>query len=115
MTHGWLTVAVLAAGVALTTATELWASAAQWFFQTEIPPADQRGAYVGGSRSISGVARMVGPASLTFLAIQTGGWGWWLIALLFLACTVAIGPIIGWVERTPRNGAAVAIPEPAAV
>jgi MFS family permease len=117
MTHGWITVAVLAAGVVLTTATELWSSAAQWYFQTEIPPADQRGAYVGASRSIGGVARMVGPASLTFLAIKTGGWGWWVIALFFVACTVAIGPIIAWIERTPRNGALVstAEPEPAAV
>ncbi|WP_290860557.1 MFS transporter [Hamadaea sp.] len=115
MTHGWLTVAVLAAGVALTTATELWASAAQWYFQTEIPPADQRGAYVGGSKSISGVARMAGPASLTFLAIQTGGWGWWLIALLFVGCSIAISPVIAWVERTPRNGATAPAPEPVAV
>jgi len=114
MTHGWATVAVLAAGVTLTTATELWASAAQWYFQTEIPPADQRGAYVGASRSLAGVARMVGPASLTFLAIQTGGWGWWLIALLFVACSVAIGPIVGWIQRTPRNGSPAPVVEVAA-
>jgi len=89
----------------LTTATELWSSAAQWYFQTEIPPADQRGAYIGASRSIGGVARMVGPASLTFLAIQTGGWGWWLIALIFIGCAVVIQPVVAWIERTPRNGA----------
>jgi MFS family permease len=112
-THGWETVAVLAAGVMLTTATELWASAAQWFLQTEVPPADQRGAYAGASRSLSGVARMVGPASLTFLAIQTGGWGWWLIALLFVGCSIAIGPIVGWLDRTPRNGAVVPAAETA--
>jgi len=115
-THGWLTVGVLALAVALTTATELWSSAAQWYFQTEIPPADQRGAYIGASRSIGGVARMVGPASLTFLAIQTGGWGWWLIALIFIGCAVAIQPVVAWIERTPRNGAVLpnAEVEPAA-
>jgi MFS family permease len=109
MTHGWLTVGVLALAVVLTTATELWSSAAQWFFQTELPPAEQRGAYVGASRSVGGVARMAGPAALTFLAIQTGGWGWWVIACFFLACSVAIEPVVQWVLRTPRNGASMPV------
>jgi hypothetical protein len=52
-----------------------------------------------------GVSRMVGPAALTFLAIQTGGWGWWVIAALFVACAVAVQPVVAWVQRTPRNGA----------
>jgi MFS family permease len=104
-TRDWITVGVLALSVVLTTATELWSSAAQWYFQTELPPADQRGAYLGANRSVMGVSRMVGPAALTFLAIQTGGWGWWVIAALFLACAVAVQPVVAWVQRTPRNGA----------
>jgi hypothetical protein len=47
--------------------------------------------------------RVVAVVSLTYLAIQTGGWGWWLIALIFAACTVAVGPVVAWVQRTPRN------------
>jgi hypothetical protein len=109
-THGWVTIAVLAVAVLLTTATELWVSAAQWYLQTEVPPAAQRGAYQGASRSAAGVAHMVGPASLTFLAIRTGGWGWSLIA----ACAAVIQPVIAWLERTPRNGGRSA-PEPAPV
>ncbi len=105
-TRGWTTVAVLAVGVVLTTATELWSSAAQWFYQTEIPPPEQRGAYIGASHSMDGVARMIGPAALTFLAIRTGGWGWWLIAAIFAACAIAIRPVIAWIVRTPRNGGA---------
>jgi len=104
-THGWVTIGVLAGGVVLTTATELWSSAAQWYFQTEVPPPEQRGAYTGASRSVFGVARMAGPASLTFLAIRTGGWGWWVIAALFGASAVAAGPVVAWLGRTPRNGA----------
>jgi hypothetical protein len=49
---------------------------------------------------------MLGPASLTFLAIHTGGWGWWVIAAIFAAAAVATGPIVAWVARTPRNGVA---------
>ncbi|MBG6134666.1 MFS transporter [Longispora fulva] len=103
-THGWVTVAVLALAVVLTTATELWASAAQWLFTTEIPPADQRGAYSGAARTVGSVGRMVGPAALTFLAIQTGGWGWWVIAGVFVGAAAVTGPVLGWVTRTPRNG-----------
>ncbi len=111
-TSGWLTVGVLALAVLLTTATELWSSAAQWYFQTEVPPAAQRGAYVGASRSVAGIGRMIGPAALTYLAITTGGWGWWVIAGIFVACGVAIQPVVRWIERTPRNGGPVPTPEP---
>ncbi|NMO49964.1 MFS transporter [Actinoplanes sp. TBRC 11911] len=107
-THGWVTVAVLAAAVMLTTATELWMSAAQWFFATEVPPAAQRGAYQGATKSVGGLFTMVGPAAMTYLAITTGGWGWWVVGAFFGVCAVVIGPIVAWIERTPRNGDLVA-------
>jgi MFS family permease len=115
-THGWLTVAAIATAVVLTTATELWSSAAGWYFRMEIPPADQRGAYSGASGTIGGVNRMIAPAALTYLGIQTGGWGWWLIAGLFVALSFVVSPVVAWVRRTPRNGvdvAAEAVPAPA--
>jgi hypothetical protein len=28
-----------------------------------------------------------------------------VIAALFLACAVAVQPVVAWVQRTPRNGA----------
>ncbi|WP_164842684.1 MFS transporter [Actinoplanes solisilvae] len=104
-THGWVTIGLLALTIVLLTATELWMSGAQWYLQTEVPPADQRGAYMGASKSVGGVGRMVGPAALTFFAIHTGGWGWWLIASIFVVAAVVAGPIVAWIERTPRNGA----------
>jgi MFS family permease len=113
-THGVATIAVLAVAVVLVTATELWGSAASWYVQTEVPPADQRGAYQGANRTVGGVAGMIGPASLTFLAIRTGGWGWWVVAGVFVAAAAAIRPVMAWVERTPRNGAVRDTPEPAA-
>lgn len=112
MTHGWATIGLLALAVAMTTATELWSSAAGWYFRMEIPPADQRGAYAGAGGTLSGVGRMVAPAALTYLGVQTGGWGWWLVAVLFVLTSVLIGPIVAWVRRTPRNGVEL-IPEPA--
>ena len=108
-THGWTTIALLALTIVLLTATELWMSGAQWYLQTEIPPPSQRGAYMGASKSVGGVTKMLGPASLTFLAIHTGGWGWWLIAAIFVVAWAAAGPVVAWVERTPRNGVTPAL------
>ena len=111
-THGWVTVAVLALAVLLTTSTELWSSAAGWYFRMEIPPADQRGAYSGANGTINGVSRMIAPASLAYLGVQTGGWGWWVVAGLFVALSIVVGPVVAWVQRTPRNGVEIA-PQPA--
>ncbi|WP_198170961.1 MFS transporter [Actinoplanes awajinensis] len=105
MTHGWLTVVLLFVAVALFTGTELWISAGQWFVQAEIPPPAQRGLYVGLDKSVQGVTRLAGPAGLTFLVIETGGWGWWVLAGIFAACGFAVGPVMAWIERTPRTAA----------
>jgi MFS family permease len=101
-THGWVTIVVIASAVVLTTCTELWSSAVQWYFQNDVVPAAHRGAYVGTSRMITGIGNMVAPAGLTLLAIQTGGWGWWVVAAIFAGCWFIARPAVGWVARTPR-------------
>ena len=45
-----------------------------------------------------------------WLAIQTGGWGWWVVAGMFALCSFAAGPAVGWVARTPRIGGTPAAP-----
>jgi hypothetical protein len=54
------------------------------------------------SRTIGSVSAMLAPAGLTLLAIQTGGWGWWVVAAIFVGCAVTAAPAVGWVARTPR-------------
>jgi hypothetical protein len=102
-TSGWLTVAVLAVGVMLLTWAELWSASAQWWVTTEVPPPAQRGAYVGAANSVIGVAKVVGPAGLTFLAIGMGGWGLWVIAGIFVVTALVVRPLMSRVERTSRN------------
>jgi hypothetical protein len=108
LTEGWWTIATLTLVVVLITATELWFSAAVWFFQTDVPPAASRGVYIGTAQMISSAADIFAPVGLTLLAIATGGWGWWVIGVVFLGCAVAAGPTVGWVARTPRLGGAAA-------
>ncbi|GAB2934315.1 MFS transporter [Micromonospora polyrhachis] len=104
MTSGGWTVVTLIAAVLLVTVTELWFSAALWFFQTNVPPAATRGVYLGTAQTISSMADIFAPVGLTLLAIQTGGWGWWAIAAIFVSCALAVGPAVGWVTRTHRVG-----------
>jgi MFS family permease len=102
LTAGAWTIAALVLAVLATTTTELWLSAAQWYLQTDVPPPAQRGAYIGMGRMASSLAGTIAPVGLTLLAVQTGGWGWWVIALVFAACAACAGPAVSWVARTPR-------------
>lgn len=111
-THGWATVALLALAVVFLTGSELWQWSAQWYFHTDVPPPEQRGAYLGAGNTVNGVFKMIGPAAFTFLTIRTGGWGWWVIAAIFAVCALITRPIVSWVARTPRNGATLPLPEP---
>ena len=81
---------------------EILLNPAQWFLQTDIPPAEQRGAYVAANRMMLSAGQTVAPAGLTLLAIQTGGWGWWVIAGIFVACAFTAQPAVAWVARTRR-------------
>ncbi|GIM89736.1 hypothetical protein [Paractinoplanes toevensis] len=54
---------------------------------------------------------MIGPASLTFLAVHTGGWGWWVIAAVFGTAAFAVRPVVAWVGRTAR----IAAPAPSPI
>ncbi len=115
---GAVTIALLLAGVVLVTAAELWQSAGGWGLTTLLPPAGNRGAYLGTWSLGNQLQSMVGPAALTFLAIRTGGIGWLVIAALMLATSAFAVPVVAWAGRTERFGASSsepASPEPAAV
>jgi len=105
MTSGWATILLLAAGVVLITASELWQSAGAWGVTTEIPPPAHRGAYIGASKMGGSAQSMVAPAALTWLAIHGGGFGWLAIAVIFAGSSLSVGPIMSWISRTPRIGA----------
>jgi MFS family permease len=106
-----VTIALLVLAIGLVTACELWHSAGFWGLTTELPPPGRRGEYVGALRLGNELQAMVAPAALTALAIGTGGWGWLVIAGMFVAGALAAGPVVAWAGRTPRLGTAAA-PEP---
>jgi MFS family permease len=115
-TSGPVTVSLLLTGVILVTGGELWQSAGGWGLTTNLPPAANRGAYLGAFQLGGQLQSMIGPAALTFLAIRTGGIGWLAISALLIGASAIAGPIVGWAGRTPRLGAAEpAASEPVAV
>jgi MFS family permease len=117
-TSGAVTVALLMTGVILVTAGELWQSAGGWGLTTLLPPAGNRGAYLGAWSLGGQMQSMVGPAALTFLAIRTGGVGWLAIGALLLVASAIAKPIVTWAGRTERFGAPaaeLASPDPVAV
>ncbi|MFF0150722.1 MFS transporter [Micromonospora sp. NPDC005203] len=105
LTRGLLTVAVLVAAALVLILAELIESAGAWGLTATLPPAAQRGAYVGAFRLGSQVQYLIAPAGLTALGVTTGGWGWLPAAAIFVLVGLAVVPVVAWAERTPRLGA----------
>jgi MFS family permease len=99
-TSTWLTVSLLLLATILVTLSELWQSAAAWTLMAELAPPDRRGEYSGMARLLGSAQGMIAPAALIALAVTTGGWGWLVIAGIFLCAAVAAGPAVDWAART---------------
>ncbi|MEU4336508.1 MFS transporter [Micromonospora lupini] len=105
VTRGLLTVVVLVAAALLLILAELIESAGTWGLTATLPPAGERGAYVGALGLGVQLQYLVAPAGLTALGVTTGGWGWLPTAAIFVLVAVAIVPAVAWAQRTPRLGA----------
>ncbi len=101
-TRGALTVVVLVAAATVLILAELIESAGAWGLTATLPPAAQRGAYVGAFGLGSQVQFLIAPAGLTALGVSTGGWGWYPAAAIFILVGLAIVPAVARAERTPR-------------
>ncbi|KKK06154.1 hypothetical protein LQ51_09865 [Micromonospora sp. HK10] len=107
-TRGALTVVVLVAAATLLILAELIESAGAWGLTATLPPAAQRGAYVGAFQLGSQLQYLIAPAGLTALGVTTGGWGWYPAAAIFALVGLVIVPAVAWAGRMPRLGEPVA-------
>jgi MFS family permease len=113
-TSGPVTVGLLIVATILVTMSELWQSAASWTLMAELAPEDRRGEYMGVARMLFSGQNMIAPGALIALAVTTGGWGWLLIAGIFLVAGLLGGPAVDWAARTrpvPPSGQLIG-PEP---
>lgn len=103
-TSEWITVLCIAAGSVALTAGELLGSAATWAIRYGLAPEDRRGEYVAVFSLGGYLSWVVGPAALTLLVVSGGLVGWLVLAGVFLAASVAAGPMVAWAARRDRLG-----------
>ena len=97
-------VVVLVAAATVLILAELIESAGAWGLTATLPPADQRGAYVGAFGLGSQVQYLIAPAGLTALGVTTGGWGWLPAAAIFVLVGLAIVPAVAWAGADTAAG-----------
>jgi len=98
-TLGWATIALVWLGHVTVTGAELFQSAAQWGFLSELSDPDRRGEYQGAAQLGGTLGGVWAPAAFTFLAIHWGTPGWLLIATVIVVAVAAMGPAARSAER----------------
>ncbi|MFD8498828.1 MFS transporter [Amycolatopsis sp. NPDC059657] len=88
-TTGWLTVAVVIAGICVHTAGELFVSAATWSIGYRLAPACQRATYLAVYGLGGQLAWAIVPGVATFLLTANGMLGWAVLGVVFLGGGIA--------------------------
>lgn len=92
--------AILVAAVVLFSFAEIWGEGARWGLRYELAPDHAQGAYGGLFGTGDALAAVAGPLLVTVLPDTLRGWGWVLVAGLFLLAAALSGPAVRWAERT---------------
>jgi MFS family permease len=98
-TIGWVSIALIWAGHVTITGAELWSSAADWGFTSELSDPRRLGDYQGVWGMGYQVEPIIFPALYTFLALHWGTPGWFVIAAVGVAAAVAAHPAARAAER----------------
>ena len=103
-----MSIVLIWAGHVTITGAELWQSAADWGFTSELSDHRRLGDYQGVWGVGSQIERIVFPALFTFLALQWGMLGWALIAVLAVTAAAVAHPAARAAQRhLERVGAPV--------
>ncbi|MDG4862971.1 MFS transporter [Streptomyces sp. T-3] len=96
MGSAWASAGALMAGSVLLVVAEMLQSAGSWQIGFDLAPAGRIGEYQGFFGTGVTVARTAGPLLLTALLIQGGPAGWLVLGGVFLAASLAMGPVARW-------------------
>ncbi len=108
-TVGWLSIALIWLGHVTITGAELWQSASDWGFQSELSDHRRLGDYQGVWSLGYQAEPIIFPALFTFLALQWGPPGWAVIAAIAVTAAVVAHPAARAAERhLVRAGASYA-------
>jgi MFS family permease len=110
-TVGWVSIVLIWLGHVTITGAELWQSAADWGFQSELSDHRRLGDYQGVWGLGYQAQPIVFPGLFTFLALQWGEPGWAVIAVIGVAAALVSHPAARAAERfLARSGAVVPTP-----
>lgn len=98
-TVGWVSILLIWIGHVTITGAELWQSAADWSFTSELSDHRRLGDYQGVWGLGYQIEPIVFPALYTFLALQVGTAGWIVIALIGVTAAVVAHPAARAAER----------------
>ena len=102
-TVGWVSIVLIWAGHVTITGAELWQSASDWGFTSELSDPRRLGDYQGIWSVGYQVEPIVFPALYTFLALQWGAPGWAVIAAVGVLAAVVAHPAARAAERYART------------
>jgi MFS family permease len=109
-TVGWISILLIWIGHVTITGAELWQSAADWSFTSELSDHRRLGDYQGVWGLGYQVEPIIFPALYTYLALQVGTPGWIAIALVGVAAAAIAHPAARAAERhLVRIGAPVGV------
>ncbi|WP_433887440.1 MFS transporter [Streptomyces sp. CA-111067] len=114
LAHGLPAVAaslVLLAAAVLQSVGEVLSQAGGWSLSYELAREDAMGAYQGVFNAGQAAATMLGPVLVTVTALEHGLAGWLLLAALFAASGLAMGPAVRRAQRHRPVPVAVAVAE----
>jgi MFS family permease len=108
-TVGWISIVLIWLGHVTITGAELWQSAADWGFQSELSDHRRLGDYQGIWGLGYQAQPIIFPGLFTFLALQWGEPGWAVIAVIGVAAAAVSHPAARAAERfLQRSGASYA-------
>lgn len=109
-TVGWVSIVLIWIGHVTITGAELWQSAADWSFTSELSDHRRLGDYQGVWGLGYQIEPIIFPALYTWLALQVGTPGWIVIALIGVTAAVVAHPAARAAERhLVRIGAPVGV------
>jgi MFS family permease len=110
-TVGWVSIALIWLGHVTITGAELWQSASDWGFQSELSDHRRLGDYQGVWGLGYQAGPIVFPGLYTYLALQWGAPGWAVIAGLAVLAAVLAHPAARAAERYLHRAGAAYVPE----
>lgn len=105
----WDAAAVLVVGASVHVVGEMITSSAQWGLSMGLAPTERQGQYQGFASLGFGISSTVAPTLITWLCIDWGAPGWFVLAAMILGAAALMPTASAWALRTrARYGAASA-------